>query len=323
MLERFTNSAIELLMRAKFEARKITETSAGTDAVVVAMLVQEKALPFKCLSEAGITLQKAQELAKAPDLPPEEDLLLTGFSSLVRDLIELSIPEADQLAHQYVNTEHVLLAILKMEKGRGFTLIERSGIDINVLKSNLLAAIKEKDSTDFHPEPVTHSDTVSMQLFSENVEFFHSFSQTSVKIITQAQSEARNLNCRFAGSEFLLLSLIKEENSIAAKVLRNLNIQLDATRKVVESLLQKIEVNEFILEIPLTSRAKNILKISAKEATQLGSQFIEPEHILLAIEREGRKHGEKLYAGKAYTVLKKLGVEKEIRTLTLKELDKS
>lgn len=87
--------------------------------------------------------------------------------------------------------------------------------------------------------------------------------------------------------------------------------------------MQKTESTEFILEIPLTTRAKNILRLSHKEGAQLGNKIIEPEHILLTIEREGRKHGDKMYPGKACTFLRRLGVQNEIRTFIPQALDKS
>lgn len=321
MLERFTNLAIELLMRAKFEAGKQQKT-AGTDVVLLTMLGQTKELPYKCLDAAGLTLQQAQEIATKNELPVEEDVQITGFSSLVKNLIELSINQADELEHKYVASEHILMALLKMKESRGYRLIEQAGISPDSVLADLIKAIKEKDSTDFSPEPVTHADSVSMQVFSQDAEFLNSFSQASVKIITLGQSEARNLNCRFAGTECLLLALLKEESCLPSKVLRSLSVQLDTARAEVKSLLQKSDSQEFLLNIPLTTRAKNILRLSKKEAAQLGNRSIEPEHILLAIEREGRKHGTKLFPGKAYTVLKRLGVEKEIRTVILQELDK-
>ena len=66
---------------------------------------------------------------------------------------------------------------------------------------------------------------------------FEHFTNTAIAVIMQAQEEARRLGHNFVGSEQLLLGIIKENTSIAAKVLDEFGINLANARTEVESII--------------------------------------------------------------------------------------
>lgn len=115
---------------------------------------------------------------------------------------------------------------------------------------------------------------------------FDRFTERAQKVMVYAQEEAVRLNHNYIGTEHLLLGLIREGEGIAAQVLKNKGITLDAVRNNVEAVIgrgqQKVEQ-----VIGYTPRTKNILELSLNEARNLGHNYIGTEHLLLALIREG------------------------------------
>ncbi|HEX3112532.1 MAG TPA: ATP-dependent Clp protease ATP-binding subunit, partial [Candidatus Eisenbacteria bacterium] len=107
--------------------------------------------------------------------------------------------------------------------------------------------------------------------------------------------------------------VIREGEGIAATVLNNLGLDLDAIRQAVESMVAATGGTLTIGEIPFTPRAKRVLELSVDEARQLGHNYVGTEHLLLGLIREGE--------GVAARVLLELGVDrKKVREETLKLL---
>ena len=129
---------------------------------------------------------------------------------------------------------------------------------------------------------------------------FERFTDRARRVVVLAQEEARMLDHNYIGTEHILLGLIHEHESVAAKALMSLGISLDAVRQaVVEIIGQGHQPPSG--HIPFTPRAKKVLELSLRESLQLRTNYIGPEHILLALLREG--------SGVAIQVLTGAGVD--------------
>jgi ATP-dependent Clp protease ATP-binding subunit ClpC len=116
---------------------------------------------------------------------------------------------------------------------------------------------------------------------------FERFTERARRVVVHAQEEARDLNHGYIGTEHLLLGLMREPESAAARALRELEISQDAVRdKVVEIIGRGSGAPSG--HIPFTPRAKKVLELSLREALQLSHNYIGTEHILLGLIREGQ-----------------------------------
>src|SRR5436190_4284943 len=129
---------------------------------------------------------------------------------------------------------------------------------------------------------------------------FERFTDRARRVVVLAQEEARMLNHNYIGTEHILLGLIHEGEGVAAIVLQQLGISLDAVRSQVEEIIGQGQAAP-TGHIPFTPRAKKVLELSLREALQLGHNYIGTEHILLGLIREGE--------GVAAQVLQKLGAD--------------
>lgn len=126
------------------------------------------------------------------------------------------------------------------------------------------------------------------------------FTERARKSIVLAQEEAQRLGNNYIGTEHLLLGIISEGESVAARVLENLGVSLKIVRSEVESIVGKggKPTNQ---EMVFTPRAKRVIELAFEEARNLNHSYIGTEHLLLGLVKEGE--------GVAARVLSNLGVD--------------
>ncbi|MCP9295745.1 MAG: ATP-dependent Clp protease ATP-binding subunit [Planktothrix agardhii LY1] len=141
---------------------------------------------------------------------------------------------------------------------------------------------------------------------------FEYFSDKAIKAVMLAQEEARRLGHNFVGTEQILVGLISEGTSVAAKTLKAQGLSLREVQKEVEAIIGR--GSGFLpVEIPFTPRAKRIFETAMKEARQMGNNYIGPEHILLGLLQDNE--------GVASKVLENLGVDRsQVRTEVIRSL---
>ena len=115
---------------------------------------------------------------------------------------------------------------------------------------------------------------------------FERFTDRARRVVVLALEEARFLNHSHIGTEHLLLGLIHESEGVAAMALESLGISLEAVRAEVAKVVRRGKQPP-TGHIPFTPRAKKVLELSLREATQLNHDYIGTEHILLGLIREG------------------------------------
>jgi ATP-dependent Clp protease ATP-binding subunit ClpC len=141
----------------------------------------------------------------------------------------------------------------------------------------------------------------------------YNFTDRVRKVLAMAREEAIRLQHDYVGTEHILLGLIREGEGVAAAVLTNLNVDLDAVHEGVEDSVRKGKATIALGELPYTSRAKKVLEYAMAEAREMNHSYVGTEHLLLGLLREEK--------GIAAQVLNSMGVTLETtRSETLKVL---
>ncbi len=117
------------------------------------------------------------------------------------------------------------------------------------------------------------------------------FSPQVKDVITYSREEALRLGHSFIGVEHLLLGLIREGESVAVKVLVNLDVDLSKLRKMIESSIKSTASQPTVKPaatgmIPLVKQAERILKITYLEAKTFKATLVGTEHLLLSILKD-------------------------------------
>ncbi|MFI7022669.1 Clp protease N-terminal domain-containing protein [Micromonospora sp. NPDC049900] len=137
---RFTPRARNVVMASQNEARAAGNTEIGPVHLVLGLLAEPEALAMYVLAAGGVTAEAVREAATAA-LPPSTGASpdLIPYDAAGKKALELTFREALRLGHNYVGTEHILLALLEQEDGEG--VLTGLGVDKAAVETATTAAL--------------------------------------------------------------------------------------------------------------------------------------------------------------------------------------
>lgn len=138
------------------------------------------------------------------------------FTEKGRKIIIYAKEEAEKRSNDYLGTEHLLLAILREEDGVPITILKKMGLSIEEVRYEVEKSLPVGSSL------MTFGDIP--------------FTPRAKKVLELAIEEARLLGHAYIGSEHLLLGLVREDEGIAGKILRNLGANLLGARQLTINL---------------------------------------------------------------------------------------
>lgn len=135
---------------------------------------------------------------------------MNNFTPRAQQVLQLARKEADRFNHGYVGTEHLLLGLIALGQGVAVNVLQQMGIDLESVRLEVEKAVGVGPET----------KTMGNVPFTPRVK----------KVLALAGSEARALNHSYVGTEHVLLGLLREGEGVAARVLKNLQVDLEKTR---------------------------------------------------------------------------------------------
>jgi len=134
------------------------------------------------------------------------------FTERGRKVIIYAKEEAEKRQNDYLGTEHLLLAVLKEDDGLPVAILKRMGITPEEIRLEIERNLPQGTNI------MTFGDIP--------------FTPRAKKVLELAVEEARLLGHNYIGSEHILLGLIREEEGIGGKILRNLGANLLGARQL-------------------------------------------------------------------------------------------
>lgn len=139
------------------------------------------------------------------------------FTERARQVILFGLEEAQSRGAAQVDTEHFLLGIVRTAEGVAAKVLGR----MNVSNSHVRAEIENQ----LPPSAVSSPPIAEPKLTSR-----------AKRVLELAADEARSMGHNYVGTEHLLIGLVREENGVGAKVLRNLGLTLENVRREVSDI---------------------------------------------------------------------------------------
>ena len=141
---RFTPRARNVVMASMNEARAAGNAEIQPEHLVLGLLTEPAAIAARVIVAQGVSLDLVRQTTLRT-LPPRVDELpeLIPYSAQARKALELTFREALRLGHNYIGTEHILLAILELEDGTGVLAglgVDKAAAEAGVAKAIDLAA---------------------------------------------------------------------------------------------------------------------------------------------------------------------------------------
>src|SRR5437667_391312 len=128
MFQRFTDRARRVVVLAQHEARTLDHDYIGTEHILLGLIDEGQGVATTALTSMGISLeemrQTVQDTIGRGAQPPESGHI--PFTPQAKKVLELSLRESMQLGHEYIGTEHILLALIR-EGGGAAQLLAGAG----------------------------------------------------------------------------------------------------------------------------------------------------------------------------------------------------
>src|SRR4051812_45525837 len=134
-----------------------------------------------------------------------------NFTERVRKVLAMAREEAARLHHEYVGTEHILLGLIREGEGVAATVLQNLNVELDEIQQKIEETVKKGKAAQ-----ATGPDLP--------------YTSRAKKVLELAMSEARELGHSYVGTEHLLLGLLREEKGIAAQVLTDAGVNLEAAR---------------------------------------------------------------------------------------------
>lgn len=135
------------------------------------------------------------------------------FSPRVQEVIQFSREEALRLGHDYIGTEHLLLGLIREGNGNAMKVIQNLDVDSLRLKKSIEDVVRVNTKGN-----INVSGNIPLTRQAENV-------------LKLTYIEARVLKCEVIDTEHLLLSILKDEDNIATKVLSKYSVTYDIVKQ--------------------------------------------------------------------------------------------
>ncbi|RLP92875.1 ATP-dependent Clp protease ATP-binding subunit [Micromonospora sp. BL4] len=144
---RFTPRARNVVMASQEEARASGHAEIGPEHLVLGLLAEPDGLAAKVLVGRGASPEAVREAVGAALGPPADQVPdLIPYDARGKKALELTFREALRLGHNYIGTEHILLALLEQEGGAGVLTnlgLEKAAVEAD-LSAALAAAVAQK-----------------------------------------------------------------------------------------------------------------------------------------------------------------------------------
>jgi len=154
MWQRFTDRARRVILLGQEEASKMNSGHVGTEHLLLGLVRENEGVAAQVLQKMDVSLQRVRQEVEAEAQGSEE--AGTGEPKLTpkaKRVLELAADEARRMRHNYIGTEHLLLALLREKDGLAATVLRKLGLNLEKARMQVVeylgpgAPTMEKEGT--------------------------------------------------------------------------------------------------------------------------------------------------------------------------------
>jgi ATP-dependent Clp protease ATP-binding subunit ClpC len=139
MFEKFSDRARRVIVLAQEEARRLHHDYIGTEHLLLGLIHEGRGVAAKALESLGISLEDVRR--DVGEIVPPGEHERSGhipFTPRAKKVLELSLRESQQLGHNYIGTEHILLGLIREGEGVAAQVLVKLGADLNRVRERVL-----------------------------------------------------------------------------------------------------------------------------------------------------------------------------------------
>ena len=142
MFERFTERARQVVVLAQDEARALGHQHIGSEHLLLGLIRENEGIAARVLASLGVGLDEAR--ADVVRIVGRGEGTPTGqipFTPRGKRALELSLRESQELSHNYIGTEHLLLGLARLDDGVANEILTARGITAERIRAEVLSAL--------------------------------------------------------------------------------------------------------------------------------------------------------------------------------------
>jgi len=152
MFGRFTDRARRVIVLAQDESRMFEHNYVGTEHILLGLVHQTDGIAASALAALGVTLQPTRDQVELiigrGQQPPSGNI---PFTPRAKKVLEVGLREANQLGHNEVDSEHLLMGLVREGDGVGARVLTMMGVDLGLVHRHLRARLISEYQTSVPP----------------------------------------------------------------------------------------------------------------------------------------------------------------------------
>ncbi|MFN0118689.1 MAG: ATP-dependent Clp protease ATP-binding subunit [Elusimicrobiota bacterium] len=163
MSNRFTERAQRVILIAQEEAKRLNHDYVGTEHLLLGLIALGEGVAAQVLANLGVDLRRVRtEIEKI--VGTGDNVMLLGeipFTPRAKKVLELAVEEAQNMGHNYVGTEHLLLGLIREEEGVAARVLENLGVRLDVVREEVISLLGEGQPQASQPQQQTTTGSKS------------------------------------------------------------------------------------------------------------------------------------------------------------------
>ena len=160
MFDRFTERARKVMGFARREAQRFHHEYIGTEHILLGLIQEGQGVAANVLKSMNIDLEKirreVEKIVKAG--PAMEPSVQIPFTPRAKKVVELALEEASNLGHNYIGTEHLLLALLREQEGIAAHVLLALGVRLEEVRDEVIEFLGGPTSEDGVEDELSGAD---------------------------------------------------------------------------------------------------------------------------------------------------------------------
>ena len=148
MFEKFTDRARRVVVLAQEEARMLNHNYIGTEHLLLGLVHEGHGVAAETLKSLGISLeavrQQVEQIIGRGSQAPSGHI---PFTPRAKKVIELAQRESDALGHGHIDTEHLLLGLVREGSGVAAQVLTKLGGDLNSVRQQVILLVPRHAGT--------------------------------------------------------------------------------------------------------------------------------------------------------------------------------
>lgn len=293
MLSNFSAKAIAAIEHAREEAKRLEFNQVDTDHLLLGLVAESNGVAARTLKQLGVDLRKArvavEQLSGRGYMRAAVDSLF--FAPEVQQAFMDALDIAERTEPVLVDTQDLLLALLKHRTTKAVAVLKRMGLDSEAVYRQLM----EVRNTDLaNPTPLPSLETVRPGRFSPRL-----LTSTARRVYDAAHQMAESYGHTIVGSEHLLIALLAVEEGAASAILHGNGLAKVDVEAIAHRIIGRGS-GTMRDKLVLSKYGEKVLDLAWIEAKKLDHAQVGTGHVLLGLLQ--------LDAGGALTIMDQLKI---------------